>query len=145
MSLRRVGLLFSLFALLTESNHTESKTNDKYHDYLPETYYEHALQYIQLNYSQNIHIQDIADYIGITRSYLFHIFNKKVKMSPQKYLLNYRLKKAKQLLATTDLFVKDIAYNVGYEDSLAFSKMFRNATGFSPTAYRKHITGSSEN
>ncbi len=66
-------------------------------------------------------------------------------MSPQKYLLNYRIEQAKNLLASTDIFIKDIAHNVGYEDSLAFSKMFRNATGYSPSAYRKLKTGSSEN
>ena len=45
------------------------------------------VSYTHLNYNKNIHIQDIADYIGITRSYLFYIFNKKLQMSPQKYLL----------------------------------------------------------
>ena len=66
-------------------------------------------------------------------------------MSPQKYLLNYRLQQAKELLGSTDIFIKDIAHAVGYEDSLAFSKMFRNATGYSPSAYRQHKTGFSEN
>ncbi|WP_418625911.1 helix-turn-helix domain-containing protein [Sellimonas intestinalis] len=49
------------------------------------------------------------------------------------------------MLGSTDIFIKDIAHAVGYEDSLAFSKMFRNATGYSPSAYRKHKTGFSEN
>ena len=141
--LRRVSLLFSLFALLTSSYHTsDSAYIQKHHDYLPETYFEHALQYIHFNYNKNIHIQDIADYIGITRSYLFHIFNKKLEMSPQKYLLNYRIEKAKSLLSTTDVFIKDMAHKVGYEDSLAFSKMFRNITGYSPSSYRMYKTDS---
>lgn len=142
--LRRVSLLFSLFSLLTGSNQT-SKDGLWPNEYLPETYFEYAIQYIQLNYDRNIHIQDIADYIGITRSYLFHLFNKKLKISPQKYLLNYRIEKARKLLSSTDILVKDIAAKVGYEDSLAFSKMFRNATGYSPTAYRNHSSNSSEN
>lgn len=137
--LRRVGLLFTLFSLLTESYSTSAYVSHKRHEYLPETYLEHALQYIQLNYSQNIHIQDIADYIGITRSYLFHLFNKNLKMSPQQYLLNYRIKKAQKLLATSDIFIKEIAYTVGYRDSLAFSKVFHKATGLSPTEYRKQF------
>ena len=143
--LKRVSLLFSLFSLLTDSYQMSSDYTKDHHDYLPETYFEHAIQYIHFHYGKNIHIQDIADYIGITRSYLFYIFNKKLRMSPQKYLLNYRLQQAKELLGSTDIFIKDIAHAVGYEDSLAFSKMFRNATGYSPSAYRKHNTGSSEN
>lgn len=144
--LKRVSLLFSLFSMLTSSYHaSDSSYIQKHHDYLPETYFEHALQYIHFNYSKSIHIQDIADYIGITRSYLFYIFNKKLQMSPQKYLLNYRMEKAKTLLSSTDTFIKDIARHVGYEDSLAFSKMFRNAAGCSPSDYRKQKTGFSEN
>ena len=116
-----------------------SEANPNY-DYLPETYFEHALQYIQLNYNKNIHIQDIADYIGITRSYLHYLFNKKERLSPQKYLLNYRMNMAKKLLSTTDMLIKDVALNVGYEDSLAFSKVFRNHTGLSPSVYRKQTS-----
>lgn len=142
--LRRVSLLFSLFSLLTVSNPKSSGDSCSNKDYLPETYFEYALQYIQLNYSNNIRIQDIADYIGITRSYLFHIFNQILKISPQKYLLNYRMKKAMELLSDTDLYVKDIATRVGYTDSLAFSKMFHSATGYSPSAYRKHTKTSAE-
>lgn len=143
--LRRISLLFLLFSMLTASSHGSANNTQTSHDYLPETYFEHALQYIHFNYGQAIHIQDIADYIGITRSYLFYIFNKKLNLSPQRYLLNYRIDKAKQLLSSTEFFIKDVAQSVGYEDSLAFSKMFRNATGYSPSAYRKHKTGFSEN
>ena len=73
----RVSLLFSLFSMLTASSHSaDSQYPQKHHDYLPETYFEHALQYIHFNYNKNIHIQDIADYIGITRSYLFCILTR---------------------------------------------------------------------
>lgn len=143
--LRRISLLFQLFSMLTASSHGGSESTQTSHDYLPETYFEHALQYIHFNYSKTIHIQDIADYIGITRSYLFYIFNKKLNLSPQKYLLNYRIDKAKHLLSSTDIFIKDVAQHVGYEDSLAFSKIFRSVTGYSPSGYRKHKLNSAEN
>lgn len=135
--LYRASYLFSFFALLTSTSRYSQEIKS-HHDYLPGTYFEHALKYIELNYQQNIHIQDIADYIGITRSYLFHLFNKELKMSPKKYLQNYRIEKAKHYLASTDIFVKDISRIVGYEDPLAFSKIFRNATGYSPSEYRKY-------
>lgn len=137
--LKRVSLLFHLFSLLTESFNILSGS-DQNHVYLPETYFEHAVQYIQLNYNKNIHIQDIADYIGITRSYLYYLFHKSEKLSPQRYLLNYRMQKARKLLTTTDMLIKDIALSIGYEDSLAFSKAFRNYTGLSPSDYRKQTS-----
>lgn len=141
--LYRASYLFSFFALLTSTSRISQEIKS-HHDYLPGTYLEHALKYIELNYHQNIHIQDIADYIGITRSYLFHIFNKELKTSPKNYLMNYRIDKAKYFLASTDTFIKDISRNVGYEDPLAFSKIFRNVTGYSPSEYRKYKTDSSK-
>lgn len=138
--LRRVSMLFQLVSMLTDSHVSLSRSSTP-HEYLPETYFEHALQYIQLNYHKNIQIQDIADYIGITRSYLHYIFTKKEKLSPQKFLLNFRMAKAKELLSSTDTLIKDIALNVGYADSLAFSKIFHNQTGLSPSAYREKTSG----
>lgn len=142
--LRRVSLLFEFFALLTSTNPSTQETLKTHYDYLPETYFEYALKYIELNYQQNIRIQDIADYIGITRSYLFYLFNRELNMSPKKYLQQYRIEKAKHLLLSSDTFIRDIARNVGYEDSLAFSKIFRSVTGYSPSAYRIHKSDSSK-
>ena len=128
--LRRVGLLFTLFSLLTESYSTSASVSHKRHEYLPETYLEHALQYIQLNYSQNIHIQDIADYIGITRSYLFHLFNKNLKMSPQQYLLNYRIKKHKSFWLPLIFLLKRLPILSDTETLLHFPKSSTKQPGF---------------
>lgn len=134
--LKRIGLLFMLFSLLTETADKNSNNAQTKYDYGPKTYLEHALQYIQINYNRNIHITDISDYIGISRYYLNKIFNKELNQSPQKYLLNYRMEKAKTYLLTTSEPIKDIALKVGYGDSLAFSKMFYNSVGVSPKTYR---------
>lgn len=141
--LYRASYLFAFFGLLTSTSQFSQELKER-HSFLPGTYFEHALKYIELNYHQNIQVQDIADYLGVTRSYLFHLFNKELKMSPKKYLLNYRIEKAKYFLASTNTFIKDISRNVGYEDPLAFSKIFRNVTGYSPSEYRKYKTDSSK-
>ena len=139
--LKRCGTLFHLFALLIESRQAAVSSPDQPHyDYSSSTYFEHALQFIQFNYNRNIQISDIADYIGITRSYLFNIFKQNLNMAPKEYLLQYRMDKAKEFLAETTDSIQDIAANVGYSDALAFSKMFRHIVGSSPSQYRKSIT-----
>lgn len=135
--LMRVGKLFTLFSLLIESNATNSSSEFKHYDYSSETYIEHALQFIQLNYNRDILIKDIANYIGINRSYLFNIFKNKLQMSPKEYLLNYRMEKAKHLLCTTSHSIKDISEKVGYKDYMTFSKMFRRIIGYSPSQFRE--------
>ena len=136
--LKRCGTLFHLFALLTASKQTSTSTPEKpQYDYSSSTYFEHALQFIQFNYNRNIQISDIADYIGITRSYLFNIFKQNLNLAPKEYLLQYRMDKAKEFLEETTDSIQDIALSVGYNDALAFSKMFRHIVGVSPSQYRK--------
>lgn len=133
--LKRTGLLFCLFALLTESFQTSNSFTQ--YEYPSSTYLEHAIQFMQFNYKRNIQINDIANYIGITRSYLFSIFKKNLNTSPKEYLLHYRMDKAIELLKTTSLPISSISEHVGYENPLTFSKMFKNTVGMSPSLYRE--------
>lgn len=57
--------------------------------------------------------------------------------SPQEYLVNLRMDKAQSLLKKTDLPINAIASAVGYQDQLAFSKIFKQNFGVSPRAFRE--------
>ena len=134
--LKRSAALYKLFALLTESNTPQN--SEQQYDYSSQSYLDHALQFIHFNFEKNIQIPDIANYVGITRSYLFQIFKQNLNTSPKDYLLHYRMEHAKYLLETTDEPIKGIASSVGYNDPLTFSKMFSNLVGISPSEYRKN-------
>ena len=103
--------------------------------YSPDVYVEYALDMIHDNYDK-VRVEDIARYIGINRSYLANIFKKKTGMSPQQYLMQFKLKKARELLMDTDLPIQNIAMQVGYDNPLTFSKIFKNYYGESPRTYR---------
>lgn len=130
--LKRNSCMFEFLALLAE---TKDPVKEIRHDFSPDLYVQYATQFIHLNYA-SIKVNDIAAYIGINRSYLATIFKNKLHISPQEYLLNYRLNKAKQLLCTTELPIQEISARVGYDNPLTFSKMFKNAFGKSPKHYR---------
>ncbi len=132
--IRRVGYLFDLLSTLIDAQ-SSTRSKDKRYDYSSETYVEHALQYISLNYG-HIKVCDIANYIGINRSYLTSIFKKELQVSPQEYLVNYRLRKAAELITTTNLSIQDISIKAGYDNPFNFSKMFKNTYGVSPKTYR---------
>jgi AraC family transcriptional regulator of arabinose operon len=57
-------------------------------------------------------------------------------MSPQEYILNYRMNQASILLKNTSLPVSEIADKVGYDDALNFSKAFKKIYGINPTNFR---------
>ena len=99
--------------------------------------YREAKHLIDIGYnSQDISIQEIADKLGVHRSYLSSIFKDFHKISPKEYLLEVRMNRAKELLETTNQPIKIIAYSVGYLDPLHFSKAFRQYYDCSPSQYR---------
>lgn len=127
------GLLYLFFSKLCEDRKEisslpkEENTNN---------YINKAIEFIQNNYHNAIKVTDIADYICLNRSYLTSIFQSNLNMSPQKFLMEFRITKASELLYNTDLPIANIAYSCGYNDPLAFSKAFKKIKGVSPKKYR---------
>ncbi len=99
-------------------------------------YVKNIISYIQLKYSESIKIEDIADALGLNRSYLTRLFKEATGYSLQDYLLTYRMKMAAKMLISGDMTVADIAESVGYVDVFTFSKAFKRHFGTSPSAYR---------
>jgi AraC family transcriptional regulator of arabinose operon len=133
--LAREGFLYLFISTLIQDRQIQ-KNVEEVHDYSYQIYVEHTLEYIEHNYSKNIKVQGIADYIGINRSYLTNCFKNVLNISPQEYILNYRMNQASTLLKNTNLPVNEIAYNVGYDDALNFSKCFKKIYGVNPTNFR---------
>ena len=95
--------------------------------------------YFDINYAENLKLKDVADYFGIHQNYLTRAFHEKFGISPKKYLLQLKFKKAARLLATTQLPVSIISNSLGFEDQLAFSRTFKKFYNVSPTDYRSHL------
>lgn len=134
--LKRQAALLEIFALIIEE-YRATLSKEKKYDYPYKIYVEQAVKYIQGNYRKNVKIQDIAMDIGIDRSYLSGVFKEVMKMSPQEYLIRYRIEQAEILLKETTRKVSDIAELVGYADAMTFSKMFKKYNGRSPQQYRE--------
>lgn len=104
-----------------------------------ELYIKDAVEYIRMNYSRKISIAQMARFIGLDRSYLCLLFKELLKVSPQRYLIDFRMAKAGELMKNDALSIGDIARSVGYEDQLQFSKLFRKVRGVSPRQYRSGL------
>ncbi|MBU9723475.1 MULTISPECIES: AraC family transcriptional regulator [Bacillaceae] len=95
-----------------------------------------AKNYIHNNYWKNaMKVSDIVDIVKVDRSYLFRLFKEDTGMSISAYLTKYRIQRACELLKTSDLSIKTVAYSVGYRDQLYFSKIFKKATSYAPSEY----------
>lgn len=135
--LRRNGILMIFLSELIEDYKKQSPGTPMTHPYPGSVYVKHAVEYINRNYSKRLKINEMADYIGVNRSYLTSSFKKAMGCSPQEYLVNLRMEKARSLLTKTDMPVNAVANAVGYSDQLAFSKIYKQYYGLSPKAYRE--------
>lgn len=133
--LRRRGILLEFLALTMEATGNGKKPGQAGRGADQEYYVQCALDFIHNNFD-TIAVSDIVAYIGITRSYLSRIFRARVGRTPQDYLIQYRVSRARTLLVETDMSVTEIAAKVGYENPLTFSRMFHGVCGESPMGYR---------
>jgi AraC-like DNA-binding protein len=81
-------------------------------------------------------VAELAASAYVSRSLLDARFREVLGTSPIRYLTEWRLHVAKDLLRTTDLSVHAVAHRVGYESEEAFSRAFKRAVGMSPTRWR---------
>ena len=98
---------------------------------------DYATDYINTHLGDDITLELVADKLGITGTYLSTYFKNKKGVNFSDYINNVRMRKAQELLATTDLKVLDIASMVGYYSVNAFIRKFKKHTGVPPGEYRK--------
>lgn len=104
-----------------------------------ERYYQLALDYITNNYTYDLKVQDIANYVGIDRTYLYKIFMKTAGISPKQYLLQFRIREAGKLLQSQKYTVTETAYSCGFRDTAAFCTCFRQQIGITPKQYKERM------
>lgn len=96
-----------------------------------------AKQYISNHYAEQITLEDVSSYLGLTPTYFSTFFKKKTNTGFAKYLMNVRVEAAKVLLKESNSSVSEICSMVGYNDIKHFTKVFEQVTGVKPAAYRK--------
>lgn len=95
------------------------------------------LSFIQLRYTEPVSVQQIADSAFISRRECMRSFQRILGTSPIQYVIDLRLRKAKQLLLETDFPVMEIGARCGFPDQSYFTRVFREKTGVSPGKFRK--------
>ncbi len=94
---------------------------------------ERIIEFIHLQPSQNFDSHTLCAKFKINTNRLYYLFNKYLKTSPTKYILEFRLTRAKNLLKNTNMSVTEIANIVGYNDSMYFSRAFKKRFGLPPS------------
>lgn len=95
-----------------------------------------ALSFIEKNLHRTIGVVEISRSVRLSRSRLSCLFTIEMGMPPGQYLKKHRLEKARELLETSFLSVKEIAAKVGYNDCSHFMREFKKAYDSTPSQHR---------
>jgi len=92
--------------------------------------------YIGKNYQNDISMQSAAQFMGYSEAYFCKLFKQCFRVNFSAYLNEYRIDKAKVLMADPRISIKDIGSACGYSDSNYFARVFKRITGQTPSDYR---------
>ena len=99
------------------------------------------LNYLNEHYAENLSLEKISEKFFISKSNLSHYFKRETGLSPIQYMMQRRIGEAQSLLVETSLPIQEIEFQLGFNDSAHFSKMFKKYVGVTPKEYRKHFSG----
>ena len=97
-------------------------------------------EFLDENYDKPLSNKEISEKFGYNEKYLSTLFKDCIGVSPSKYIVLKKIEKAKYLIELyPDKMLKKIAQEVGYEDPLYFSRVFREVVSVSPKAYAESV------
>ena len=94
-----------------------------------------ALKAIRDEYAKPINLESVADRLALSPHRLSRLFVEETGRGFSDYLIDYRIQKAKELLGTGQVAVKEVSFSVGYQDPNYFSRLFKKATGLTPSEF----------
>lgn len=129
-------LLLDIFTTLYELSDNISKVKEL--TPVQETVINMALKYISKNYMNDLSIDTICNEISFSKYYFCKLFKKQMGITVHQYVNEFRINKAKELLAYSKLSVSSIASQVGFKTPLTFIRVFQRSVHMTPTEYRSY-------
>lgn len=97
-----------------------------------------AISYITKNYSRQITLEEISEHCNISKPQIIRYFKHSLNTTPLAYINSYKISKAKELINTnSQLTLKEIAYELGFDNQHYFSRVFKSISGESPSEYKQ--------
>jgi AraC-like DNA-binding protein len=101
-----------------------------------------ALRLLHTNPVHDWTVDELARQVAVSRSVLAQRFTELVGETPIRYLANWRMQLAKQMMREGARNIQEVATRVGYDSEAAFNRAFKRATGSPPATWRKGAVGS---
>ena len=99
-----------------------------------------ARDYMQKHLEEDVPMPDVAAALGVSYTNFRRLFKRYTGLAPSQYFINLRLHRAKQLLRSTQMSVKEISYRLQFENPEYFSTLFKRRTGVRPRDFREGLS-----
>jgi AraC-like DNA-binding protein len=97
----------------------------------------HILNLIRENISNKIELKSIAKNAGLSTSSLYRLFKNELGVSPVEFIMLEKIKLAKRYLTDKDVYIKNVSYETGFENSNYFIRLFKHYEGITPKQYQQ--------
>jgi AraC-like DNA-binding protein len=126
---------FRLAGKLTDIVVNEIEEKDERMSPYSSRYFEAAKKYIAENYARRLSVDDVAVHTGISSGYLQLIFKKHVSMGVTEYINYHKIQLAKQYIQGRGLSLREISFQLGFDDPAYMSRLFKKTEGISYREY----------
>ena len=98
------------------------------------------ISYIEKSYSDsNLNVHNVAERFEYTSDHISRLFKQQTGASLQEWIIDFRIKKAAELLKNSELTIWQVADRCGYEYIEHFVRLFKKRNGVTPTEYRQGV------
>lgn len=97
-----------------------------------------AIDYIYVHIMERVTVNELADYLGVSPTYLSRVFKQETGVAVSEYIRQRKIDMAKNLLRFSNYDLAEIAYMLAYSSQSHFIQHFRRQMGLTPKAYRDH-------
>lgn len=129
------GIVNYMHGLIFTTDENKKLKDGRFHEIV-----EKSRQYMHENIENTIEIPAIAKHLNISYSTFRHIFKQYTGIAPSQYYLNLKIQRAKDMLRSTDVSIKEISYILHFDTPEYFTKLFKLKTGLAPSQFRDQIS-----
>lgn len=95
-----------------------------------------ALEMINSKTSESVEVEQLAEKVCMSTGHFIRLFKEELGCTPMKFLIERKMMRAKMMLVSESIMVKEVAYSLGYEDVSYFTRLFKKHVGIPPSQYR---------
>lgn len=137
MELKAQSIFGNIWVELYTHLYTENNISSKQNHHLNSL--QQMISFIQNHYKEKIGLAEICKIGNVGKTTCSTIFMKYTNQTPIEYLTDYRLRKSIDLMASTDMTLSEISYEIGFSGASYFTETFRKRFCYSPGEYRKKL------